>query len=162
MKKITRQSSTVLSGSWWPFKALFIRYDPILKNQIKFSFIFNEYHLYKILVQLHITKNSGNIFKRLEFTSLSYKEALSHVPCAVQGWYTSFIILWGIKGLLSGCFLSLNCHSCLYTSLKQQEVYPFFPPSRKNIKRKLSICWPCQPFSEASPRSSYLHFIHEC
>ena len=123
--------------------------------------IFNEYHSYQILVQPHITKNSDNVFNKLEFTSLSYKAALSHVPCAVQGWCTSFIILGGIKGLLSSCFLSLNCHFCLYTLLKQQEIHPLYTRSRKNIKKQMSTCWPSQSFSEASSSTFYLHFIYQ-
>jgi len=123
--------------------------------------IFNEYHSYQILVQPHITKNSDNVFNKLEFTSLSYKEALSHVPCAVQGWCTSFIILGGIKGLLSSCFLSLNCHFCLYTLPKQQEIHLLYTPSRKNVKRQMSTCWPSQSFSEASSSTFYLHFIYQ-
>ena len=113
-------------------------------EQCKVKEQFNEYHSYQILVQPHITKNSDNVFNKLEFTSLSYKEALSHVPCAVQGWCTSFIILGGIKGLLSSCFLSLNCHFCLYTLLKQQEIHPLYTRSRKNIKKQMSTCWPSQ------------------
>ena len=139
----------------WVIRSLLNQTDAVM------GCIFNEHYLYQILVQLHITKHSDNVFNKLEFTSLSYKEALSQVPCAVQGWYTSSIILWGIKGLLSSCFLSLNCHFCLYTLLKQQEIHPLYTPCRKNVKRQMSTCWPSQSFSEASPSTFYLHFIYQ-
>ena len=84
-----------------------------------------------------------------------------HSPCAVQGWCTSFIILGGIKGLLSSCFLSLYYHFCLYTLPKHQEIHPLYTPSRKNVKRQMSTCWPSQSFSEASPSTFYLHFIYQ-
>ena len=118
--------------------------------------IFIEHHLYQVLVQLHIRKNSDNVFNKLEFTSLSYKECTVHVQSRAI-----FIILGGIKGLLSSCFLSLYYHFCLYTLPKQQEIHPLYTPSRKNVKRQMSTCWPSQSFSEASPRTFHLHFIYQ-